>query len=352
VSDPRARPRRGLVLGSGGVLGFAWLLGALSALEEEAGFDARDVEVVVGTSAGSVAAALLGCRLPVAAITRHHQGLSEVGDPVLSYDYASGVGRSLPPRPGWRPAAPRLAWQGLRHPGRISPVMAATGLLPSGRGSLDPVRALVAAAARAAGYDDRWPDGPRPWIVAADQISGRRVVFGRDNVAAGADGRPRIVRRARLPEAVQASCSIPGWYPPTVIDGVPYIDGGAVSIASVDVLRHTTLDEVYVLAPMASIEPDRPAGGVARLERRVRRLITRRVVADAATLRAAGIRVYLITPGAADLAAMGLNLMNPARRTQVLDTARATARAQLREQLQSGTADRRPRAADSRGGTG
>ena len=28
-------PRRGLVLGSGGVLGFAWLLGALTALETD-----------------------------------------------------------------------------------------------------------------------------------------------------------------------------------------------------------------------------------------------------------------------------------------------------------------------------
>ena len=49
-------PRRALVLGGGGVLGFAWIVGALSALQVEAGFDARDVQLVVGTSAGAVAA--------------------------------------------------------------------------------------------------------------------------------------------------------------------------------------------------------------------------------------------------------------------------------------------------------
>ena len=55
-----AGKRRGLVLGAGGVLGFAWMIGALSALEQEEGFDARSVEMCVGTSAGSVLAALLG----------------------------------------------------------------------------------------------------------------------------------------------------------------------------------------------------------------------------------------------------------------------------------------------------
>ena len=53
--------RRGLVLGAGGVLGFTWAVGALTAIEQEEGFDCRDVEMIVGTSAGSITAALLGC---------------------------------------------------------------------------------------------------------------------------------------------------------------------------------------------------------------------------------------------------------------------------------------------------
>lgn len=323
------------MLGSGGVLGFAWLLGALAAMEIEADFDAREAKVAVGTSAGSVAAALLGCRLPVDVICRHHQGIPAPGDPNLTYDYGAGVGDATPPRPGWRPAAPRLVWDGLRHPRTVSPLVALTGLLPPGRGSLAPVRALVEGVAVAAGYGDRWPDAPRPWIVAANQHSGRRVVFGRDELAPGADGHARRVRRAGLAEAVQASCSIPAWYPPTVIDGVPYVDGGAVSIASVDVLRHADVDEVYILAPMAAVEPDHPQSTAAKLERRVRAVITRRIVADAAKLRSNGMRVCLLTPGPDDLAAMGVNMMNPTRRTEVLELARDTAALQLRRQLAS-----------------
>ena len=46
--------RVGLVLGAGGVIGGAWLMGALEALEAETGWDAADAEQIVGTSAGSV----------------------------------------------------------------------------------------------------------------------------------------------------------------------------------------------------------------------------------------------------------------------------------------------------------
>ena len=55
-----AAPRRGLVLGGGGVLGASWMIGAMSALSTALDWDPRDAEVIVGTSAGSVLAALLG----------------------------------------------------------------------------------------------------------------------------------------------------------------------------------------------------------------------------------------------------------------------------------------------------
>ena len=42
-----------------------------------------------------------------------------------------------------------------------------------------------------------------------------------------------------------------------------------------------------------------------------------------------GTRVTVLTPGPADLAAMGANLMNPRRRSRVLDTALDTSAAAL-----------------------
>lgn len=342
------RPRRAIVLGAGGVLGFAWTLGALSALEEVAGFDVRGVDVILGTSAGSVAAGLLGCGLPLDVVCRHHQGIPAAADPLLAYDYDGATGGALPPRPRLRPGSPRLVLDGLRHPLRLSPIVTLAGLLPTGRGTLLPVRELMAGVARETGFAQLWPSRPRPWVVAADYRTGRRVVFGRETFAARTQGRnavglevasaqraadTRSIRRAELADAVTASCSIPSWYPPTVIDGVPYIDGGTLSNASVDVLRGVSVDEVFVFAPMASVEADRARTPIGRVERLVRRAITRTILADVATLRADGKRVFVVTPEPADLAAIGLNLMNPARRTDVFDTAQVTAAAQLAGQL-------------------
>ena len=317
VAGPGVPPRRAVVLGSGGVLGFAWTIGALSALESEAGFDVRTASLLVGTSAGSVAAALLSCGVSVDEIRRHHQGVPGPTDPPIGFDYATDTGGALPPRPRLRPGSPRLLVDALRHPRQGRAIVALTGVLPAGRGTLDPVRRLVADVAR----DTRTVDWPaRTWIAATDYRSGRRVLFGRDHSPA-------------LPDAVVASCSIPAWYPPAVIDGRPYIDGGAVSNASVDVVAGVDVDEVYVLAPMASVDADRPRSPVSRIERAVRRAITRGIIADVEALQVAGRRVVLVTPGPEDLAVIGANLMNPRRRTEVLETAMRTSAVQLRVQL-------------------
>lgn len=309
--------RRGLVLGAGGVLGVAWTVGALVALEQVEGFDPREVEVCVGTSAGSVSAAMLGCRVSVARMLAHQRG-EPVGpdEPMIEWDYSSNGGSNLPPRPKLRVGSPRLAWEVARRPHRFPPTAAMSAMLPQGRGSLDSVTRLVAALS-----DGRsWPQQPVPWIVAMDYDTGRRVAFGR----AGAPA-------AGLAEAVTASCSIPGWYPPVVIDGRRYVDGGTCSATSVDLLAIGGLDEVYVLAPMASFAYDQPRSAAARLERRWRRAWTRRMVREAAKLQAAGTHVTLLGPGPEDLAAIGVNLMDPNRRIQVLETSLRTSEAALRQ---------------------
>ena len=103
-----------------------------------------------------------------------------------------------------------------------------------------------------------------------DYDTGGRVAFGRD-------GAPP----ARLDEAVTASCAIPGWYAPVLIDGRRYVDGGTLSATSADLLAAEPLDEVYVLAPMASFVSDHPRPVAARLERRLRRQVTRRLIREA-----------------------------------------------------------------------
>jgi NTE family protein len=134
------------------------------------------------------------------------------------------------------------------------------------------------------------------------------VLFGQE----GAPG-------ASLADAVVASCSIPGWYEPAIIGGRRYVDGGVRSMTSLDVLSGTDVQDVYVLAPMASTETDHPRQPHLRMERRIRQVITYAVLRQAKALGAQGKRVTVLTPGPRDLAAMGVNFMDPRRREAVME---------------------------------
>jgi NTE family protein len=60
-----AKYKRALVLGCGGVAGAAWTIATLAELERQLGWDARDADILVGTSSGAVVAALLAARVSV-----------------------------------------------------------------------------------------------------------------------------------------------------------------------------------------------------------------------------------------------------------------------------------------------
>lgn len=307
--------RRGLVLGAGGVLGAAWTIGALAAVQEEYGWDPREAEVLIGTSAGSVLASFLGCGITVEQLLNHQRGVLAPGDPEIAYDPDRDSGGALPPRPKLGLGSPRGVLSSALRPWKVTPMGALSAVLPQGRGSLAPLGALVDAVRP----DGGWAEHPRTWVVAMDYDSGRRVVFGRD-------GSPH----AELRDAVMASCAIPAWYTPVSIAGRRYVDGGACSPTSIDLVSRLELDEVVVLSPMSSLRYDRPTAVAARLERRFRRLSTRRVVAEVKKVAGTGTKVTFLGPGADDLAVIGANMMDPSRREQVLETSLRTSRDALR----------------------
>jgi NTE family protein len=198
--------------------------------------------------------------------------------------------------------------------------------LPRGRGRHAALRSVVSALHRrhhqqasGGGPPPDWVDG-RTWVAAVDYDTGQRVLFGQE----GAPG-------ASLPEAVVASCSIPGWYEPTVIGGRRYVDGGVRSATSLDVLRGTDVRDVYVLAPTASTEPGLPLLPYLWWERRLRQVITYGLLRQAQALCAQGKRVTVLTPGPKDLAAMGINLMDRRRSEAVLDLSLRTSADALRK---------------------
>ena len=244
-----SKPRVGLVLGAGGVLGAAWMTGALVALEQRLGRPIHEVDVIVGTSAGSILAAALRCAVPLESVLAHQRGEMFAKLPNLA-DLDRESGR-LPPLPRLGFGSPKLLASVARAPRRVHLQVAASALLPRGRGRHHSLTQLVHALLPSVDGGQPLPSVAWPaqhtWIICVDYEAGRRVAFGRP------DAPP-----ASLPEAVVASCSIPGWHEPKAIGERRYVDGGVRSATSVELLAAEGLDEVYVLAPMASLEMDRP----------------------------------------------------------------------------------------------
>ncbi|MEU4598658.1 patatin-like phospholipase family protein [Nocardia sp. NPDC023988] len=317
--------RRGLAIGCGGVLGFAWTAVALHAVERALDWDARSADVLIGTSAGAEIVAALGSgRTPadlVAALDAEPDA-----DPVLAAHIAVDPGK-FPPLPGIGLPNLGLIGAGLRAGSAYS---ALAGLLPRGRGDASWLRSFGRELADA----DGWVDHPATWLVAADAATGQRIAFGANGFEADSLHRPAEGAPVDLGDAIAASWAIPGWFPPVRINGRDYVDGGAVSSVSADLLLPLDLDEVVVVAPMTSAGGV-PATGLDRIERLLRTQMTRGLDREVKLLRDNGVRVIRVEPGPAELAAMGPNFMDSRRRPATLAAARANAHARVHEALRT-----------------
>jgi len=303
------------------VQGGAWLTGALDGLAESTGWDPASADVIVGTSAGSMIGSLIAAGLPPWFMVAHSRGESfegmtdARGGPAETADRSGGARfrlarGALPLFPGSLP----LAARSLLRPHRHTPAGVLSGWLPRGVVSNEPLREIVQRA-----VEGTWTQHPGHWVVACDYSNGQRVSFGRK-------GAPR----AKLADAVAASCAIPGFYRPVPIGGRLYVDGGIWSTSNLDIARGLGLDLVICLNPTSTLHPI----GAAVNPLSWFRLLTsseagRRLGREARRLREEGTEVALLQPVHRDLEAMGLNLMSGENRNQVIEVARETTAAQL-----------------------
>lgn len=313
--------RVGLVLGAGGVLGGAWIVGGLHALATETGWDPGGADYLVGTSAGAMTAGLLAAGVPPWFMVAHSAGETAAvpnGDerpPSEASRSAGAVFRLHPGLPALGPGSWRLAMASLARPYRYSPAAILAGWLPQGLLSSEPLKHTIRRVAA-----DGWPPHRNLWIMACDHDTGRRVAFGRQ------DAPP-----ASLADAVAASCAIPGFYRPVQIGGRRYVDGGVVSTSNLDVLAGEALDLVICLNPTSSLHAPQPRTLGERAAAVLRGASGRRLGNEAKQVRASGTEVILIQPTVRDLDAMGTNLMSAKRRHQVIEVAARTVTDHLRQ---------------------
>jgi NTE family protein len=269
----RAAGERALVLGGGGSTGNAWLVGVIAGLFE-AGLDVTDADLVIGTSAGSTAAAQISGATPtellaaiLAAAPRQRTGP------------AGSEGGRVPTRPA------------ANHMERTSAIIAAA------EDAADMRRRVGATALEMDGASDGswqtrwratvaarlpsqlWPQG-RMLITAVDAQTGEPVVFDRHS---GVD----------LVDAVAASCASGFAYR---IGDSRYIDGGYRSNADNADLA-AGYGRVLVLSPFGG-RSRTPVGWGMHLATQV------------TELRAGGSRVQTIFPDSNSEHMFGANAMD------------------------------------------
>jgi NTE family protein len=294
-----------LVLGGGGILGEAWMTAVLAGLSDAAGLDVRDCDAFVGTSAGSIVAAMLVAgvdprarlgQLPEQPSVPSAAAPAGGGLPGRAVQLALGAGRTV--------AAP-VAVLGLRSTEMAGALMrrAALSRVPDGRGSL----AGLGLEVERAGV--RW-DG-RLLVAAVEAASGRRVMFGAPEAP-----------DAPVAKAVEASCAIPGVFRPVVIGGRGYVDGGVWSPTNMDRAPASRGTRVLCLNPTGSMSSSAamPFGALGVLSRSLAAI-------EALALERRGARVTTVAPDEASLAAIGPNLMDRRPRSRVIAAGLAQGRA-------------------------
>ncbi len=277
-TTPSSTPHgRALVLGGGGSAGNAWLIGVIAGLFD-AGLDVTKADLIIGTSAGSTAAAQIASAPPTDLLA----DILSAAPPPRRTGAARSDGRPVSIGPAADHMERTSAIIGAAHDAadmrrRIG--AAALDLDAASDGSW-PTRWRATVAPRLPGPS--WPEQP-VLITAVDARTGEPVVFDRHS-------------GVELVDAVAASTS--SGLPYRIGDN-SYVDGGYRRNENADLAAGC--GRVLVLSPFSGRSRHPQEWGM-------------QLAAQVDELRAGGSRVETIFPDSDSRAAFGVNMMDPSTR--------------------------------------
>lgn len=300
-ADPVATKPFRLVLGAGGMVGIAYHAGVLQALATSLGFKPNDASLIVGTSAGSVIASYVRTGTSLDDIWTlaigTHPSLADLG---ATPDERRRKMALVPSFGGGVDLYRRLLgsyWVTMRSFAPVPMPRIPAPLQRAFRAGLFSMRASRVRLETDLGNE--WPDKPLA-ICAVDLGSGQRTVFSAASEIA-----------ASLPEAVLASCAVPGLYVPIRLGRRVFVDGGVHSSTNLDVaLRHDG-QPIICIAPMdyAGEDDQGVVQTPAALVRLARRMPRRQLFGELASAAREGTKVVLIRPTHHEVREHGVNLM-------------------------------------------
>jgi predicted acylesterase/phospholipase RssA len=256
MTDGTNAPRMGLCLCGGGITGAMWEVGALAAFEQAfEGFRASQFDVYVGASSGATVATALSGGLPAQRLyralldpaddffplQRHHLlGLDQLELKRVAWSIMGAVRRSL------TTATSRPLQIDLWHE-----IDRFYDSLPAGLFTIDAYEQFLSEFMGRRGIPKDFAEMPRRLaLVANDLDAGRRVVFGRQDLAGVA-----------VPRAVAASSAVPVLYAPVRIGERDYIAGGVGEVGHVDVAADMDCDLVLIVNAVVPVQ----TGGQVRV---------------------------------------------------------------------------------------
>ncbi len=241
----KARPARiALALAGGGPLGAIHEIGLLCALEEALeGIDLTRLDHYVGVSAGGfIAAALANGMRPremCASFIENSAPGGEVFDPAWLTRPAYGEFLRRAARLPW--LAARAAWQ--RTAGDGSWLQVLEGLapaLPTGLCASEEVHRRLEDIFSCPGRSNDFRNlRSRLTLVATELDTARTVAFG----STGWDHVP-------ISRAVQATCAMPGLFPPVEIEGRSFVDGALTKTMHASVALREGVDLMLCINPL------------------------------------------------------------------------------------------------------